>query len=131
MPKGKHHQNPQATEFTDYTIAGTDAGRYNAVMARNIYVHERREIQQRQLDRLDNRLWDTRQKPHPIKVRAGFPTKREPDPERIRNKGVPHSKFLERFKIVDRICYSNALGEFVNLAKIWVLHATRGWKVYA
>ncbi len=116
-------------EFTDYTVVGTTEGRGNATLLAIHYKRQQQIIAASRAIRLDNRFWDTRQKPHPIKVRAGFPTKRERDEDTPSHRAWPHSNFLKQFKIVDRITY--VAGDFVHSAKVWVLHATRGWKVYA
>lgn len=118
-------------QFTDYTIANTDRGKLAATALKITHTQIVKHNAERRAARLDNRFWDTRLKPHPVKVRCGYPTKRERDEDISSKRGVPHSKFLKRFKIVDRVTFSNALGAFVYSAKIYVLHATRGWKLYA
>lgn len=116
----------QKPEFTDYTVAGTDEGRHSATLLRINYEAQQTYTRTgRSLRRMCRKTAaDCSQ------VRRGYPTKREPDPERIRNKGVPHSKFLKRFKIIERLV-GTGFGDFVWVAKVYVLHATRGWKLYA
>ncbi len=121
-------------EFTDYTVAGTPQGIVHAAISRAVYQQERDYIgASRSVKRMcrknavDCLIRNTAQSA----IRNGFPTKRERDEDIPSHRGVPYSNFLKRFKIVDRIAYSEALGEFVHSAKIWVLHATRGWKIYA
>ncbi len=108
------------------TIPSTEVSR---AMAKS-YAAARSNIQLRRQIRLDDRFWDTRQKPHPVKVRAGLPKRRERDASLPSKRGVPHSKFLKRFKIVDHNTRT-ILGDIVYGARVWVLHATRGWKLYA
>lgn len=118
-------------EFTDYTMAGVTEmslamrDEYEASIA---YIRTGRSL------RRFCRKTDVRHTAQAAK-RCGYPKRRERDPERQSKRGVPHSKFLNQFKIVDRITFErtkeNFLGEFVHKAKIYVLHATRGWKFYA
>jgi len=108
-------------EFTDYTLASTKEGEVNAGISRLVYNAGREYIIARRQLRLDGRFWDTRLKPHPVKVRGGYPVKREADPERIRKRGQSYANHLYRFKLV----------EVANAIKVYVLHATRGWKRYA
>lgn len=126
MPKGKHHHNPKASDFTNYTVAGTDEGRAKAADLRLAYAAKRADIELqrhlRQVSIMDDPM-DCSQ------VRRGYPKRRQRNEDIPTHRGVPHSNFLKRFKIVDRITYQ--LGEFHHSAKIYVLHATRGWKHYA
>ncbi len=117
-------------EFTDYTVAGGEEGWFNAAACRAEYEEERAYIRTgRSLRRMCR---STAQEPRNITtLRCGYPTKRERDEDIPSHRGVPHSNFLKRFKIVDRIAYSTAAGNLIYSAKVWVLHATRGWKVYA
>ncbi len=114
-------------EFTDYTVAGTDAGRYNAAKLRSAYETRRSLIALGRVMKLTTMNCRT----EGDDVRCGFPTKRERDEDIPSHRGVPHSNFLKRFKLVDRITFSKAAGNIVYSTKIWVLHATRGWKLYA
>lgn len=122
MPKGKHHHNPKQAEFTDYTLASTEEGLLCSDMSRIIYEAEREIIANRRMERLDGRFWDTRQKPHPVQVRSGYPTKRDPDPERIRKKGQPFAYFTDCYKLVETLS---------GVFHVFQLHATRGWKRFA
>lgn len=110
-------------EFADYTIAGTPEGQINAMALRGAYKAERDEIKARRMNRLDNRFWDTRIKPHLVKIRANLPKRRKINDDIPSHRGVPHSNFLKRFKFT----YNRA----EDICKIYVLHATRGWKLYA
>lgn len=130
MPKDHAHKhNPKAPEFTDFTVAGTKTGQVNAAILKACHRLSVSSNAVRRATRLDNRFWDTRQNPHPVQIRAGYPTKRIPNPERIKKRGVPNSGFLKQFKIVGKVSY--VLGEAIYTAKIYVLHATRGWKFFA
>ena len=120
MPKDNtQHHNPPKPKFTSYKLAGTETECVTEM--RECYALSRQFIADRRAIRLDNRFWDTRQKPHPIKIRAGYPTKRFVDPERMKKKGVAFVNHLYRFK----------LEEVGDRVRVWILHATRGWKLYA
>lgn len=126
-PNNWKQHSEQKAEFTDYTVAGTDEGRAKAADLRLAYMAQREAIAKRRAERLDNRFWDTRQKPHPIKVRAGYPKKRQRDEDIPSKRGVPHSKFLNQFKLVEHLLQVPPY----HVVKIFVLHATRGWKAFA
>ena len=105
-------------EFTDYTLAGDQL---KSADMRSAYEAQREAIINRRRERLDKRFWETRLTPHPVKIRGNYPVKREADPERIRKRGQSYANHLYRFKLV----------EVANAIKVYVLHATRGWKRYA
>lgn len=117
-------KSEQKPEFTDYLSAGYTV---RSLAMRECYDAKQLQIFNDRLLRLDNRFWDTRLKPHPVKIRSGFPTKRDIDYSLPSKKGQP--KALNQFKVVNKIVY--VLGEVVHRIKIFQLHATRGWKAYA
>lgn len=111
--------------FTDYTIAGMCE---RSAELRAAYAAERAAIDQRRIVRLcagmDNAINSNQAQP-----RGGFPKRRVQAENHFSERGVPHHKFTDRYKMVDRITFE--LGEFVHKSKIYILHATRGWKLFA
>ena len=101
-----------------YTLASTPMGEALAAKIRSLYELNRAAIDRRRYFNHANKRDVVYSQP---KIRAGFPTRRVINPERIRKRGVPFANFLNRFKLVEK-----ANGEF----KIMILHATRGWKNY-
>jgi len=131
MPKGKHFHNPPKIGLTDYTVAVTPDGEVKASILRATYEQERAYIRTtRSLRRMCRKTALETGPSAQQATRGGFPTKRVKDDDIPSHRGVPHSNFLKRFKIVDRATCT-AFGDIVYSAKVLVLHATRGWKVYA
>ena len=120
MPKNHaQHHNPPKPEFTSYkrhqetemSLAlrkSDEARRHNIALRRQLRI----------LAIIDN----PEHIGHQAKPRGGYPTKRFVDPERIKKRGVPGSHFTNCFKLMEQ-----ASGAF----KVMILHATRGWKVFA
>ena len=96
-----------------FEMASTPTGLVNAGILRIEYEHEQFQIGERRKQRLADRLAT----PRTVKVRCGYPKRRVTDDDIPSNRGVPMSHFTRCFK---------RMGD-----KIMVLHATRGWKVYA
>lgn len=109
--------------FTDYTIAGMCE---RSAELRAAYDQERRLINlQRSLKVMSTRTIHAQSLP-----RGGFPCVADRQVKRLATpskRKMPHSGFLKRFKSITKL---NNLPPYVRV-KIWVLHATRGWKVYA
>lgn len=122
-------QVKRETGLTDYTVAGTVEGRHSAALLRIAYEAKVEYHRTCRSMRLDGRFWDTRLRPHPVKLRRGYPTKRERNEDIPSKRNVPHSNFLNRFKIVEKTIHQ--MGKLVHTAKVYVLHTTRGWKFYA
>ena len=53
----------------------------------------------------------------PDNIRKGYPTKRVPNHERLRKRGVAFANLLPRFRM--------------TRGRIWQLHATKGWRLFA
>lgn len=129
------HANPmfQKTEakpeFTDYKVAITPDGEVNALVLRALYEADRAYIRTgRSLRKIARGFRDK----DPIAIRRGYPKKRQRDEDIPSKRGVPHSNFLKQFKIVEKaVRTSSCFDDVVYTAKIYVLHATRGWKFYA
>ncbi len=130
MPKLVVPKSVKKPEFTDYTMApetemslamrkSYEASRHNIALRRNL----------KTLAAIDNP--ETCRRVRAIPFRVGYPTKRKRDEDIPSHRGAPHSNFLERYKLIDRIAYSEVLGEYIYSVKVMVLHATRGWKVFA
>lgn len=117
-------KSEQKPYFTDYTVAGTDQGRIHAAIKRAIYAQGRSYIRTtRSLKRMCRHTAIEPRVASQQLSRGGFPIKRERDEDIPSKRGVAHSKFLKQFKLV----YNRA----EDACKIYVLHATRGWKFYA
>ncbi len=109
------------SEFTDYTVAGTIAGYIRAAALRGAYETDRCYIRTtRSLRRICRRTAIEKRVSTQQATRGGFPKRRERDPEAPSKRGVP--KDLNQFKLIDR-----PNGEI----RIFQLHATGGWKVFA
>ena len=96
--------------ITNFTMAGDP---YKALACRLAYEYERRQIAMRRFFRTATCRCVAKKE----NVRKGYPTKRERDDNIPSHRGVAFSNFTNQFKTV---------GD-----KIFVLHATRGWKHYA
>jgi len=53
------------------------------------------------------------------KPRFGYPTKRIPNPERPRKKGVPYHNDMPRY----------SYRRFGEVLRLYQLHATKGWRL--
>ncbi len=121
---------PKRKDGEPFVVAGTTEGRHNATLLAADYDAKRAYI--RTTRSLRRMCRSTALEPRNITtLRRGYPKKRERNEDIPSHKGVPHSNFLKRFKLVDRITFSKAAGDIVYSTKVWVLHATRGWKLYA
>lgn len=113
--------------FTDYTVAGTDEGRYNAARLRESNQQAEDYIRTgRSLRRMCRKSMAARNNQH--QARGGFPKDREIDYSLPSKKG--QLKALNRFKVVSKLI-STGEESMVYVTKIFQLHATRGWKLYA
>lgn len=123
-PNNWKQHSEQKAAFTDYTVAGTDEGRAKAADLRLAYMAQRADIELqrhlRQASIMDDPT-DCSQ------VRRGYPKKRQRDEDIPSKRGVPHSKFLNQFKLVEHLLQVPPY----HVVKIFVLHATRGWKAFA
>lgn len=130
MVKRNNHNNPQAAEFTDYTVASTPQGIVNATLLRNAYWSRRDYIRTtRSLRRMCRATAVEPRVTAQAAKRCGYPKKRERDEDTPSHRSVPYSNFLRRYKVIDRI--TSGIGGFIYSTKVYVLHATRGWKLYA
>jgi hypothetical protein len=105
-------------EFTDYTMAPPTEG---SLALRKSFEAERHNIA------LRRSINATRPKEEPS-ARGGYPTKRERDDNIPSHRKVPFSGFTKRFKHM--ITFITEMGGRRRTTKTFILHATRGWKVY-
>ena len=121
MPKGNHHHNPKKPEFADYTLAGDQS---KALALRETYEVDRAYIRTtRSLRRMCKETCTDPRVSNQTKIRNGYPRDREGtrDHNAPSKRSVPFVNHLHRFKLV----------EVADAIKVYVLHATRGWKRYA
>jgi len=115
MPKMVVPKSIKKAEFTDYTLADTVGGTIRAAVLRENYEREQMQIGiHRQLGILAS-IDNPEHIGHQAQPRGGYPHRRYINPDLPSKRGA--SKLLHRFKMIG--------------GKIYMLHATRGWKAYA
>jgi hypothetical protein len=108
--------------FNTFNIAGTEQGTAEASVSKALYELNRQAIANNRQTRLHTAINDCEHINAQSKPRAGYPTKRVPDPARIRKRSIPFANLLNRYKL-----------DVADTDELLVhqLHATRGWRKYA
>ncbi len=116
MSNGKGIKTFTKPKFTTYKLAGDPS---RSIQLREEYMEERMQIFRNQQDKLFSRAALDEEQSMTTN-RGGYPKRRYRDASLPSKRGK--SKFLNQFKFMDMA------GDRV---KVFVLHATRGWKAFA